>query len=134
MFRPQRRRPLAVWIAILAILANALAPSISHALAARSAQSAWVGEVCATDRSGAALALLAAAAAGDEDRESSAHSMAGACPYCAPHAGDAGLPPSATAVLRGAPLRQRLPSLFLSSPRPLFAWAATRSRGPPAFS
>lgn len=121
---------LAAWIACLAILLNALAPAISHAFGTQRGEQALLGAVCTTDRSGLARALLAAAAA-DENGGGNLQGMNASCPYCATHAG-AFLPPAAPVVrLPVDGLRHSPPPLFLDAPRPLFAWAATRSRGPP---
>lgn len=127
----RRHRHVAAWIACLAILLNALAPAIAHAIGAQRGEQALLGAVCTTDRSGLARAVLAAAAADDEGDGGSAQGMNASCPYCGTHAG-AFLPPAASVVrLPVDGLRHAPPSLFLDAPRPLFAWAAVRARGPP---
>lgn len=126
----RRHRRLAAWIASFAILLNALAPSISHALGA---QRGLLGEVCTTDRSGLALAALAAATA-DDGQDGSARAMASACPFCFTHAGSPAILPPARAPLLAPRLQHARPQLFFAAPRPLFAWTAARPRGPPLLS
>jgi hypothetical protein len=119
MARTSTRKLLYIWIACLAILVNALAPSISHAVAFIQDQpSAW--RICRVD--GAAGQQKPAKMAMDD------------CAYCAPHAGSFGLPPAAAAdhVDFSAPARH--PFLFHRAPTPLSVWTAARPRGPPAFA
>lgn len=145
-------RLLHVWIALFAILMNALAPSISHAVAAARGDAAgW--EICRADGSRLSAASVAAAAptaalasfvsvAGDgKDFQLLDNSGAPVkkaamnmddCGYCAPHAGSFGL---VTAALSGLGLfdnHAAHPLLFYRSPAPLAIWSAARPRGPPA--
>ena len=120
-----------LWLAVFAILLNALAPSISHALAAASGNpAAW--EICRADRSQAGLAKIAAAV---QDRQ--APDQAGSmdhCGYCLPHAGSYALLPSAITglgIFGGNELR---PFRFYRAPQPLLALPAAPPRGPPALA
>jgi hypothetical protein len=120
----QRTRRFAAWLASFAILLAALAPTVSHAMAAARGGASWV-EICTA--TGPALVKIA-----DEQvpaRNSTAHFEH--CPFCSAHAGAAGLPPAATAlpVAAGA---HALPQLFLRAPRSLFAWDPAQARAPPA--
>lgn len=113
-----------------AILMAALAPSISHAIAAASnAPNTWV-EICSVN--GNKLVQI------DNDRQSpdpvnhTTHFEH--CPFCMMHAVSLGMPPSAEfklPVLEGTHI---IPSLFYQASRPLFAWATAQPRAPPLFS
>jgi hypothetical protein len=131
-----------IWMACFAILLNALAPSISHAMAAAERVPAtW--EICrapgSTVRSDGHHALVSvgklvaeltpALALKHADHQSMA--MAD-CAYCLPHAGAfAGLPPNydGLGLTAGSALR---PYLFYHAARPLLALTAAPPRGPPA--
>jgi hypothetical protein len=138
------RKRLQIWIACFAILLNALAPSISHALS-RMADPARMIEICSasgtrwmsSDAVGTISSTIAStvadAQAGTEQApaDSPLHHLEH-CPFCMTHAGTFALPaPSSTlfAVQGGHDL---FPSLFYHSPFPLFSWSAAHPRGPPA--
>jgi hypothetical protein len=115
-----------IWIAIFAILMNALAPSISHALAFASDDPAsW--EICRADRSQSLVA--------DQDLAKPAPDTVGSmdhCGYCLPHAGTYSLLPESITgmgIFGGHALR---PFLFYRAPQPLLALSAAPPRGPPA--
>ncbi len=120
-----------LWLAVFAILMNALAPSISHALAAASGNpGAW--EICRADRSQADLAVIAGAL--DEQQAPDQAGSMDHCGYCLPHAGTHGLLPSAITglgIFGGNELR---PFLFYRAPQPLLALSAAPPRGPPALA
>lgn len=112
------------WLAGLAMLFGALAPTLSHAFVPASAQSiefpicSAVGHTL-TDVKNSTI---------DLGPNPFKH-----CPYCADqHHAPYLLPstPAALVAIGGAVL----PSLFYQAPEPLFHWAATRSRGPPVLS
>jgi hypothetical protein len=125
-----------IWIACFAVLMNALAPSISHAMAAASAVPAsW--EICRTDGSARAAAgqpdLLAAGAPAKKTTDNKIAPMED-CGYCLPHGGSTALMPSTLTglgLMGGHALR---PFLFYRAPQPLLALAAAPPRGPPAFA
>ncbi len=122
-----------IWIACFAILMNALAPAISHAVNGK--PRTW--EICLNDGtriSGVGelddASFVAATARGKA--QPMAQMDMQDCSYCLPHAGWFGLPPSGLALplpLVGAALR---PILFYQSPQPLPLWSASHPRGPPA--
>jgi hypothetical protein len=124
-------RRFASWLAILAMLAAALAPAITSALAAAHDQHARWTVVCTGD--GARLVPVPTDAAGVPVAPGS-HAI-DPCPFCVPHGASAALPPppafALPAVMAGADC---VPTLFLHAPRPPFAWAAAQPRAPPAFS
>ncbi len=124
-------RRLTAWIASFAILLAALAPSISHALAAaKGGNSGWI-EVCSVV--GAKLVKVA-------DSQNPASIPAGKamhtehCPYCSTHAGSVGLLPTMTLVLPLVNGTYPLPALFYQSSSPLFSWASAQPRAPPVAS
>ena len=112
-----------IWIACFAILMNALAPSISHAVAyANGEPSAW--DICRADNK----APLKPGTPGAPAKMSMTD-----CDYCVSHAGSFGLPPSFDSSLGHFGAQPSHPFLFYRSPAPLAAWSAARPRGPPAF-
>jgi hypothetical protein len=130
MLTPVKRRLLSVWIAMLAILFSALAPSVSHALAAR-ASLAGFAEICTVN--GVELVSLATGERQKPVKDALFHHMEH-CAFCATHGGSLGLPPPlpvSFAVIGGHDL---FPSLFYLAPTPLFSWSAAQPRGPPATS
>lgn len=109
-----------VWIAIFAILLNALAPSISHAVAASGDPASW--DICrAADSNGAGKP--AQPAAGMDH-----------CGYCLAHAGSFAItaPSFDDAGLFDGYSGQ--PFLLYHAPQPLLALTAAPPRGPPAHS
>jgi hypothetical protein len=132
--RPQIR-PL-TWIALVAILALALLPTLSHAWARSQAQGAggWA-EVCtlqgpqrvAVDAEGKLVDTVIEAAA---DTASAAHLQH--CPLCALSFDVPPLPPAALAALPLALASDAPPAAFLHAPRTPFAWRSAQPRGPPA--
>jgi hypothetical protein len=128
-----------IWIACFAVLMNALAPSISHAMAAMNGVPAtW--EICRAD--GVTLAtpatpgqpeLVAAGALSKKIGEGKLTLMAD-CGYCLPHGGSVALMPSTITglgLVKGHALR---PFLFYRAPQPLLALSAAPPRGPPDFA
>lgn len=121
------RRPFAVWIACLAILAAALMPTVA---AAMQAKSSFLGDICTA----AGLKVGAAPAQTDDGAGTKAAHHLKHCPYCFTHAGSFGLPPDSAIVLPAAAGRFEHPLLFYRAPRPLFAWTAAQPRAPPFLS
>jgi hypothetical protein len=120
-----------IWIACFAILMNALAPAISHAVNGK--PRSW--EICLNDGTRVTgVGELDAAtflAATDRSKPMAGMDMED-CSYCLPHAGWFGLPPAAAAL--PLPLDGALPqpALFHQSPRVPAVWSASSPRGPPA--
>jgi len=140
-----RHRLLQVWIACFAILLNALAPAVSHALALADGRHAGPGwEICLNDgtRLSGRGTLDDATFRALTDRSNPVESAAAApapattspmtdCGYCLAHAGSLGLPPPALAPLPFAAAVTQRPFLFYHAPRPLEIWVAAHPRGPP---
>lgn len=118
MLKHLKRQTLHIWIAMLAVLFAALAPTVSHALAATTTGA--LAEMCSV---------------GGPTKKAPTNVMHGMehCPYCAMHGGDAALPPamSGFAVIGG---HDFYPPLFYTAPQPLHTWLAASPRGPPARS
>ncbi len=128
-FSPASRR-LAAGLALFAMLLAALAPTLTHALAAANDQHVRWTAVCTAD--GARLVPVPTDADGVPVAPKS--HQADHCPYCAPHAPDAAPPPAPASVAAAVFASDPVPVLFLLAPRPLFAWAAAQPRAPPRAS
>lgn len=124
-------RRVTAWIASFAILLAALAPSISHAVAAaKNVPNGWT-EICTV--AGAKLVKL-----GDTPpaKPAPTHKMSHFehCPFCLSHAVNLGMPPEAAMAIPLFDGTHLVPPLFYHAPRPLFAWAVAQPRAPPFFS
>lgn len=122
-----KRRTLHVWLACLAILFAALAPSISHALAA--AAGADRVEICTVD--GTKTVVLQTATKKMPAKDGASHHMEH-CAYCVSNAVDTALPPAPATVFAPHGGHGAFPALFYASPSPLFCWTAGTPRAPPA--
>jgi hypothetical protein len=138
MFKQNRR--ISAWLACLAILLNALAPTISHAMAKAQGDDTPWAQICSTN--GARLIPLDlgslsadTSTSSRQDGEPQQSSMAmDHCAYCLTHAGsfavftDTPLPAFSTMVSQDYPAR------FYQSPHRLFVWATASPRAPPVLS
>ncbi len=121
-----------IWIACCAILINALAPSLSQALAAlRGPPAGW--DICRADASAPLVrpALWTPAARAVRRTDGPGKAMLVHCAYCLPHAGSDALlssKGSASSLLLGHALR---PVLVYRAPQPWLALLARAPRGPP---
>jgi hypothetical protein len=128
MFPVRKQLRSFVWLALMAMLAMALLPTVSHALASSQALSSGWTEVCTPQgtqwvaQDGTPLGDAAPSASADHQLD---------CPYCRPSSVIAGLPP-VPAVWLPPVSGQAEPALFFHAPRTLFAWASAQPRGPPA--
>lgn len=121
-------RKLGIWLALVATLMAAFAPSISRALM-RAAPDALV-EVCTPD--GSRLVSLASYKDLTPSQPGSpADHHLQHCPYCALHAHDLALPPAPVAFAFPPPLGQAVPAAFLHAPATLHAWRGAQPRAPP---
>jgi hypothetical protein len=130
MKRTPATRTLWLWIACFAILLNALAPSVSHAIAfGKGVPATW--EICRADGSRVTVSGLITSASDSDKAPGEAKAIGEDCAYCQTHAGSFGLPP---ATLSSLPLpgMQSVPFLFYRAPQPLPVWATAQPRGPPA--
>lgn len=123
-------RRFAAWIACIAMLFAALAPSISQAMSAVPA-GAWT-EICSV--SGTKFVKVTS-----DQGEVSHHGKSDLghvehCPLCATHAGSFALPPTAGFSIPLINTQETHPFLFLQSPHPLAIWTVAQSRAPPSRS
>lgn len=128
-FRRSGQRLLAV-IAVLVMSFTALAPALANALG-QSSPVMWV-ELCSADGS-KRVAIDASGGAIDPAQQSATH-VSEHCPFCHIEHSVATMPPAPTPDVPQCAARAEFPALFYAAPRPLHAWAPSRSRGPPALS
>lgn len=121
----RRHRRFTVWIATLAVLLAALAPAVSHALAA--ARSPTALALCSTSTASGPLRSTAAEGGQGDTLHGLAH-----CPYCLFQVPVSGLPPATPAVAAPALPPHGLPAAFDAAPRRLHAWVSALPRAPPA--
>jgi len=130
-----------VWAALMAMIAMAIMPTISHAMVRFSepAGAPMVMEVCTTrgvERISMDPGLQLtdpSKVAGSKTLPASHDLNAEHCPMCG-QSGHSALPPPAQSVLKLPGLSDAPPRLFLLAPSPLFAWLRARPRGPPHIS
>jgi hypothetical protein len=117
----------ATWLAIFAMLGLALAPTVSHALAASGPGNPWA-EICSV--AGGKVVVANASGAAGSQAEAGTH--LGHCPLCGQLGSAPALPVAESAGTLAPTGADFLPALFAQSPSPLFAWAAAQPRAPPA--
>ena len=117
-----RSRPIfSSWIAVFAVLLNALAPAVSVSLSEARNPAAggnWV-EICSTR--GSTWTRL-----GEEPADSAPEH----CPYCFTHAASFGLPPTPPWVIP-VTLQGVIPLPLLALPLVFTAWFIPAARAPP---
>ena len=120
-------RRFAAWIACIAMLFAALAPSISQAMSALPGDT--FTEICSTSGS----KFVKVTASTDDASHQSKHNVVHVehCPLCATHAGTFALPPSAGFIIPLIETQETHPLLFFQAPHPLAIWTAAQSRAPP---
>jgi len=118
-------------VALVAMMLLALAPTVSKLVAAELATTNVV-EVCTTEGTKwlPASEFVQIPSAGHDQGPSSLHG--GDCPYCSLQV--AKFLTSAAQSFAATPVVSLLPPLFYKAPKPLFAWAHSRSRAPPTQS
>ena len=121
----------ATWLAIVALLALALLPTLSHALVHRQSDRGALAEICTPQGMQQRVVSGADVPGGEVDRAGFPGHLEH-CPYCALGSVTAVLPSPTAPALALLALTQAEPALFLRAPRTLFAWAAAQPRGPPS--
>lgn len=121
-------RGVAAWIACIAMLFAALAPSISHALSASRGET-WT-QICSPGGTKLIKVIDGVAVTADPAEQHSSHLKH--CPLCAVHADSTALPPGAAVAIPLLETADVVPYLFLRSPRPLPVWTSAQARAPPA--
>lgn len=124
-----KRKQWHLWFACLAILLNALSPSLSYAFASLQANAnGTTVEICSASGAVYTQAYLAPAARSTTD--SVLHHIEH-CPFCMSHAGNVGLPPPTLSPLAVTTGHDHYRPLFYQAPRAPFAWLGASPRGPP---
>jgi len=120
-------RCFAAWIACIAMLFAALAPSMSQAMAVMPGGT-WT-EICGM---GGTRFVKVTSAAGDvSDHAPSGVAHVDHCPLCATHAGSFALPTTAGYFVPLIDTRETHPFLIFQSPQPLAIWHLAQARAPP---
>ena len=117
----RHRLRLFTWLALVAMLGLALAPSVSHALSAQQASNPWT-EICSTSTSG------------EQPGNGGAAMHLEHCALCCVTASAMGMPPAPVAVLPAPEGANYVATLFLAAAHALFAWSPPQARAPPLFS
>lgn len=122
------RRRFAAWLAIVALLLGALAPTLAQARMGGSDRADWL-EICTT------TGMVWVQADTGEVAQKTDGQPAGSdasphCPWCTLHGGASGLPPVQAAAVLPAPLAEQSPA-FYRTPLTGTVWATARSRAPP---
>lgn len=122
-------RRFTAWVALLALVLGALAPTVTQAMVAGGDRAEWL-EVCSVSGM-----VWVKADTGEVSQKRPDGSGSGAssqhCPWCTLHGGVAGLPPAA-AMHGELPARLTdLPPAFYRAPLATTAWAPAQSRAPP---
>ena len=120
-------RRLHTWIAALAILLAAIAPSLSHALGTAETGS-WF-EICSSQGS----KWIADDPDGSPLAPAAGHVLEH-CPYCSMHAPALGLPPAPGLLPLRIEGHGEFPPTFYAAPHTLHAWVSARPRAPPTLS
>lgn len=128
MLMPARRHRLSAWIAIAAMLAFALVPTISRALAFADSGSGWT-ELCTSQgMQRVPVAADAAAAGHGGERATPGFDVCGFCSLT----GEASSPLIAAHPAPQLPsCSVEAPAAFWQAPRTLHAWAGVLARAPP---
>lgn len=124
-----RIRPQLRWFSRLALgllLALALAPSLSRALADQAAPGPW-SEYC----SSVGTQRFTAAALPEDSAPPPASAHIDHCPLCGNLNGPMAPPLAQTREVPAPDAGGFRPLLFAHAPRPLFAWRTAQPRGPP---
>lgn len=127
MHELRAHRRLAAWIAALALLLAALAPSLS--VAARLAGDGSWAEVCTAQ----GAKWVRSDSSQPPDTKTTWH-LFEHCPYCSIHVPALGLPPAPTIALHAPELAVQRPIAIAAAPRLRRAWPHARPRAPPSFS
>ncbi|WP_229257058.1 DUF2946 domain-containing protein [Duganella lactea] len=115
-----------IWIAILAILFSAIAPTISHSLAGESA-SVLTLEICTVN--GYKVVNATDSDSGTAPAKAK-HGMEH-CAFCTTHGSTFALTSSSSIVFAIDSGRDLYPPLFFAAPHSLHAWSAANPRAPP---
>ena len=129
MFIRQGRAVVVLWIACLAILMAALAPTLSRAFTVASGQAVPSFEICSV---AGGMNMLPVKLSTDTPDPAKGGMRMGDCPCCSMHAATLDIAPTTLVLASGELITGLLPLLFYQSATPLFAWTPVQPRGPPA--
>jgi hypothetical protein len=132
MDRRRRHWSAYAWIACLAILFNACAPFMHHALAASTSNTNEM-EVCTA----LGLEMMPMSKGADQPGKSAPDKLQKGmthCACCTLHASTFALPPAMTLAFALSEGRDVYPPLYYHAARPLFPWSLAQSRAPPALA
>lgn len=128
MLLTRLHRRFTAWVALLALVLGALAPTVTQAMVAGGDRAEWL-EVCSVSGMVWVKADTGEVAQQPDGNapmvEASQH-----CPWCTLHGGVAGLPTS-QAQLPLPPRLTDLPPAFYRAPLSATVWASAQSRAPP---
>ena len=132
MLISQGRAVVVLWIACIAILMAALAPTLSRALTVASGKVVPSFEICSVT-SGISMNMLPVKFGAQQPSAPQQSTMTmGDCPCCSMHADTLYITPTTLVLATGELITGLLPVLFYQSATPLFAWTPVQPRGPPA--
>lgn len=125
MFVSRLHRRFTAWVALLALVFGALAPTLTQAMVASGERGDWL-EVCSVSGM-----VWVKADTGELAQQPPDGGPAGQhCPWCTLHGGVAGLP-AAQALPELPPRLTDLPPAFYRAPLSATVWAPAQSRAPP---
>ena len=128
MLISQGRAVVVLWIACIAILMAALAPTLSRAFTVASGKAVPSFEICSVASGMSMLPVKLST----EPPDPAKGAMRMDCPCCSMHAATLDIAPTTLAPATGELITGLLPLLFYQSATPLFAWTPVQPRGPPA--
>ena len=131
MFTVRQHLRKLVWLALTAMLALSLLPTVAHALSFGELQPDAFTEICTPQG-----AQWVDAQGNPVDSEAPVGNSLSFehCPYCSLASGTAALPSAAAPVVLAVPGGTAAPPPVLRAPRTLFAWASAQPRAPPSLS
>lgn len=121
-----KRKTLYLWIAMLAILFGALAPTVSHALSAGQADDSAL-MLCTVN----GYKMIKLPGSGDDSKAPADAKSMQHCAFCTIHGGADAMPASPAVALALSAGRAIYPPLFYNAPRTQHIWSAAQQRAPP---
>lgn len=123
-------RRFGAWLAILALLAGALSPTLAQAMVAGSDRADWL-EVCSVSGMVWVKADTGEVSDHQPDDGQPVSSAVQHCPWCTLHGASAGLPPVDPPAFVLGERATDLPPAFYRAPVGATVWASAHSRAPP---
>lgn len=122
-------RRFTTWLALLAMVLGALAPTVAQAMVASPDRAPWV-EVCSVSGMVWVKIDTEDTASAPHDDQAPMRDAAQHCAWCSLHGGAAGLPP-VMAMAEPAPRQTDLPPAFYRAVTRSGTWAPPQARAPP---